>query len=508
VENAKQLGYGVVYSIAPSPLSAAQIWAGSDTGLIHLTRDGGGHWENVTPPQVGDWSKITQIEASHFNRGEAFAAVDRHRLDDMAPYLYRTRDFGKSWQLVVDGIAAHSFLNTIREDPKCKGLLFAGSEFGVYVSFDDGERWSSLQLNLPISSVRDFSIHGDDLVAATHGRAFWVLDDISPLRQMKGLAASGNRLFAPARAIRMTSDTFSGTPLPPEEPQAQNPPRGAYLDYYLEKTAVSTLVLEIVNAQNHPVRRYSSADKPWSPPRNVPIAARWFQKPSVLSAAAGMHRFVWDLRFGRSGEAGESDSDDDDGPGRWLGPLVTPGMYQVRLTVDGRTLTQPLQVIMDPRSQITPADLALQFEWSQRAFEGMMEARRAVGEIHRLQSAIGKLNGTRDPAAAQLGLLLAGDPGKKDGLETTTRALTAALKALQSADRTPPSQVIALCKESVRSLVAELAAWTSFKTKQLPALNDKLRAAGLGAKTVPAHSNTISKNQLACTTAVSRTTMR
>ena len=309
VENAKQLGYGVVYTIAPSPLIAPQIWAGSDTGLIHLTRDGGKNWKDVTPPNVSDWSKITQIEASHFNVAEAFAAVDRHRLDDMAPYVYRTRDFGKTWQLVVNGIAPNSFVNTIREDPKCKGLLFAGSEFGAYVSFDDGDHWTSLQLNLPITSIRDFAIHGDDLIAATHGRSFWVLDDISPLRQIKAVPSTGIYLFAPGKAIRMTSDNFSGTPLPPEEPQAKNPARGAYVNYYLAEPAANSVVLEILNAHGQAIRRYSSADKPGPPETNLPIAPRWFPQPQVLSKDAGMHRFVWDLRYGRTGEPGDSDDD-------------------------------------------------------------------------------------------------------------------------------------------------------------------------------------------------------
>ena len=182
--NAKQLGYGVVYTIAPSPLNPELIWAGSDTGLLHVTRDGGKSWQNVTPPGVTDWSKVTMIEASHFDPATAYAAVDRHRLDDQRPYLYRTRDYGKTWQEITSGIGATSFLNAIREDTQTKGLLFAGTELGVYVSLDDGDQWQSLQLNLPVTSVRDIAVHGDDLVIATHGRAFWILDNMALLRQL------------------------------------------------------------------------------------------------------------------------------------------------------------------------------------------------------------------------------------------------------------------------------------------------------------------------------------
>jgi photosystem II stability/assembly factor-like uncharacterized protein len=220
VENAKQRGYGNVSTIAPSPRNADLIWSGSNTGLIYLTRDGGKTWKNVTPPGLTDWSNISLIEASHFDPAVAYAAVDRSRLDDQKPYVYRTRDYGASWQLVTDGIAASAFVRAAREDPQIKGLLFAGTELGVYVSFDDGDHWQSLQLNLPVTSVRDLTIHGDDLVLATHGRSFWILDDITPLRQTReSEKASRAWLFRPATAIRIDNDTFVGTPLPPEEPQ-------------------------------------------------------------------------------------------------------------------------------------------------------------------------------------------------------------------------------------------------------------------------------------------------
>ncbi|MBV8832172.1 MAG: hypothetical protein JO108_23465, partial [Acidobacteriaceae bacterium] len=253
VDNARDRGYGVVYSIAPSPLDAREIWAGSDTGLVHLTRNGGANWVDTTPPGLSAWSKVTAIEAGHFGAGTAYVAVDRHRLDDMRPYLYRTHDFGKTWQPITAGIAPNAFLNAIREDPKRKGLLFAGTEFGVYVSFNDGDNWQPLQLNLPVTSVRDLVIHNDDLVIATHGRAFWVLDNITPLRQIEPASETTARLFKPSEAIRSTSDGFAGTPLPPDEPQAKDPPRGVYLDYYLPERASSEVVLEILDSTGHTV---------------------------------------------------------------------------------------------------------------------------------------------------------------------------------------------------------------------------------------------------------------
>jgi photosystem II stability/assembly factor-like uncharacterized protein len=218
-EIAKNEGYGIVSTIAPSSLSSGLIWAGSDTGLIHMTRDGGKSWKDVTPQGISAWSDISLIEASRFDPAVAYAAVDRSRLDDQTPYIYRTRDYGSSWQLITNGIASSCFLRAIREDPKTKRLLFAGTEFGIYVSFDLGDHWKSLQLNLPMTSVRDLTIHGDDLVIASHGRSFWILDDISPLRQ---IALDGNaqtaRLYRPAVAVRIDNDDFPGTPLPPEEP--------------------------------------------------------------------------------------------------------------------------------------------------------------------------------------------------------------------------------------------------------------------------------------------------
>ena len=280
IENAKERGYGVVFTIAPSALSRETIWAGSDTGLIHLTRDGGKKWKDVTPPGLTAWSKISFIEASHYDPAIAYAAVERSRLDDQAPYLYRTRDYGSSWQLITNGIAAHAFLRGIREDTEKKNLLFAGTELGVYVSFDDGDHWQLLQLNLPVTSVRDLTIHGDDLIVATHGRSFWILDDITPLRQASDAEkANAVWLYHPAPAYRIDNDTFTGTPIPPEEPTAENPPAGAIIDYFL-KSGATTVTLEILDAQQKLVRRFSSEDRhPRKSTRHCLLPSAGFPSP-------------------------------------------------------------------------------------------------------------------------------------------------------------------------------------------------------------------------------------
>jgi len=285
-ENAMQRGYGVVYTIAPSPLDAQLIWAGSDTGRIHVTRDGGKNWSDVTPPELSAWSKISLIEASYFDPATAYAAVDRHRLGDRKPYLYITHDYGKSWTLSVNGIADNHFVHAVRQDPEQKNLLFAGTEFGIYASFDAGGHWQPLQLNLPVSSVRDINIHGDDLIVATHGRSFWVLDDITPLRQAARVGGSRAYLYAPEAAVRVDNDDFLGTPLPPEEPQADNPPKGAILDYYLANAATN-VSLQILDAQGQVIRHYSSAEKHPAARPLLPIAERWFPKPPMLATSTG-----------------------------------------------------------------------------------------------------------------------------------------------------------------------------------------------------------------------------
>jgi photosystem II stability/assembly factor-like uncharacterized protein len=491
IENAKQRGYGVVFAIAPSALNRDLIWAGSDTGLIHLTRDAGKTWKDVTPNGLSAWSKISFIEASLFDPAVAYAAVDRSRLDDQTPYLYRTRDYGGSWQLITDGIGASAFARGIRqdnynyEDRKHKALLFAATELGVYLSFDDGDHWQSLQLNLPVTSVRDLTIHGDDLIIATHGRSFWILDDITPLRQTSEAGEKENPfwLYDPTPAFRIDNDGFTGTPLPPEEPTAENPPAGAIIDYFL-KSPASRVTLEILDMQQQLVRRFSSEDKHPEKHPPVPIAERWLPKPEVLQTTPGMHRFVWNLTWGSSGGPSADEESDSRSPS---GPKAVPGNYTVRFTVDGKPQTQILKVVMDPRSPATPEILQRQLQLGQQMFAETIDARRVLGEIGSVQKQLAEAEqkvGDKNPTlkAALAGaqsevkkILIEGitqpQPG---GLQSAYAALASALRVVEGGDRAVPSQAIAVYKESSERVREGMAEWVAFKKTKLLQLSQKL----------------------------------
>jgi photosystem II stability/assembly factor-like uncharacterized protein len=490
VENAKQRGYGVVTTIAPSFLNRDLIWAGSDTGLIHLTRDGGKNWKDVSPRGLSDWSEISLIEASHFDPAVAYAAVDRSRLDDQTPHLYRTRDYGATWQPITEGISAAAFLRAIREDPQSRGLLFTGTELGAYVSFDDGDRWQSLQLNLPVSSVRDLTIHGDDLVVATHGRSFWILDNITPLRQTaKVREANAAWLYHPAEAIRVDNDDFVGTPLPPEEPTAENPPNGAMIDYLL-KSPARKLTLELFDAQHKVVRRFSSEDQSATKHLSLPVAERWFPKPEVLAKAPGMHRFVWDLTWGSSGGPVADEETEYRNPS---GPKAVPGIYEIRLTVDGQAQTQPLQVVMDPRSSATPEILRQQLQLANQIFAETMEARRALAEISAMQKQISDAQRKPEAQSPELKSALAevqsgiakiltrkdNDPEGAARLQEAYKNLASALRVVERGDRAAPSQAIAVYKESSQQVKVCIGEWATFKQTKLPPLNQQLRQRSL-----------------------------
>jgi photosystem II stability/assembly factor-like uncharacterized protein len=488
IENAKREGYGVVFTIAPSPRNSDLIWAGSDTGLIHLTRDGGKNWKDVTPQGLSDWSKISLIEASHFDPAVAYAAVDRGRLDDQTPYIYRTRDYGATWQLVTNGLIAPSFLRAIREDPESKGLLFAGTEFGVYVSFDDGDHWQSLQLNLPVTSIRDLTIHWDDLVVATFGRSFWILDNIAPLRQvLEARRAAGPWLYRPATVVRIDNDSYSGSPLPPEEPTAENPPNGAMIDYFLPSPA-SAVRLEVFDEQQNLVRSFSSEDPRPAKHPPLPVAERWFSKPEALEKTAGMHRFVWNLAWSSSGGPSADEEAEYRNPS---GPRIVPGIYQVRLTVDEKTQHQSLKVIMDPRSPATPEVLTQQLQLGRQIFGETVEARRALAEIGSVQkqladiqqklgaqseqlksaladaqSAIGKILTNKEHAAAE-----------GPGLQDAYTGLASALRVGEGGDRAVPSQAIEVYRESSEQVKARIVEWARFKQTGLAQLNQRLREA-------------------------------
>jgi photosystem II stability/assembly factor-like uncharacterized protein len=351
-EQSKRLG--VIYTIAPSAVKAPLLWIGTDDGYVHVTQDDGKTWANVTPPGVTAWSKVTMLEASHFDANEAYAAIDRHRLEDYDPYIYRTKDAGKTWQKITTGLTPGVYMQTVKEDPKRRGLLVAGTELGVLVSLNDGDTWQSLQLNLPPSSMRDFSFHDNDLIVATHGRGFWVLDDISALRQSSDAATADAHLFKPADAFILPPSTDEGTPTQKDEPEAENPPNGAIIDYYLKTAATGPVTLEILNASGATVRRFASTDPvPTPDPNTLAVNAIWQRAQDPPSAAAGMHRFVWDLRpeppaggRGRGGRGGGGGAG-----GRGGLPPVAAGGYSVKLTVNGKSISQPLVVKRDPRER-------------------------------------------------------------------------------------------------------------------------------------------------------------
>jgi hypothetical protein len=341
---------GVIYTIAPSPLKAPVVWVGTDDGLIHLTRDDGKTWGDVTPQALTPWSKVVMLEASHFDVDAAYAAVDRHRLADEQPYVYRTRDGGQTWQRITKGLPPGVYVQCIKEDPERRGLLFAGTELSVFVSFDDGDSWQPLRLNLPPVSVRDIDVHEDDLVIATHGRGFWMIDNMTLLRQT-GDVSGDAFLFRPADTILTAPPSENGTPQPRDEPLAENRPYGALIDYYLKSNAPGPVTLDILDPAGDVVRSFSSGERP-APvdPDTLNVPAFWRPAPPARSAAAGHHRWVWDLRGPtppkpQPGPPGAAFY--EDGPRR--APLVLPGQYTVRLTVGGRSMSQPLVVRLDPR---------------------------------------------------------------------------------------------------------------------------------------------------------------
>jgi photosystem II stability/assembly factor-like uncharacterized protein len=366
--------FGVVYSLGPSPLEANTLWAGTDDGLIHVTRDGGRSWQNVTPAPLTPWSKVSQIEAGHFDAGTAYASVDRHRIADNKPYIYRTHDGGKSWQNVVAGIPEGAYVNSVKEDPRAKGLLYAATELRVYVSFNDGTQWQPLQLNMPVTSIRDIIVHRDDLAVATHGRGFWVLDQMTPLRDIasKGaeIGAARAYLFKPGETFAIRQGGMNGTPLPHEEPQEGNPPAGVVAYYWLKAPAGQPLKLELVDGGGA-VRACAASDTPARPvdTETLNVQPIWEQPAELPSAAAGMHRFALATGGGRGGFGGggrgaqpapardactgavqTNPAGRGGRGGRGGGGGLQSGQYTVRLTVDGQTYTQPVTIKPDPRN--------------------------------------------------------------------------------------------------------------------------------------------------------------
>lgn len=364
---------GVVYTVAPSYKDINTIWAGTDDGLIHVTKDGGKKWTNTTPAAITSWSKISLIEASHFDVNTAFAAVNRIRCDDMQPYIYKTNDGGKTWKLIVNGLPTNGPINAVREDPVRKGLIFAGSENAVYVSFDEGEHWQSLRLNMPATSIRDLVIKDDDLVLGTHGRGFWILDDITPLRQLTTTSLQ-TQLFQPQTAIRVRWNMNTDTPLPQEEPAGSNPPDGAIINYFLADDAKGGVKLEIKDAQGNSIRTYSSNDTLYTIPKsNTPDY--WIREQQILSGKAGAHRFLWDMHHTPLNEPAaypiaaiyKNTAPD------FTSPWVMPGVYTATLTVNGKTFSKQFRVKMDPRVKTPLAALQQQYNLSLTCYQSKIK---------------------------------------------------------------------------------------------------------------------------------------
>jgi photosystem II stability/assembly factor-like uncharacterized protein len=438
---------GVIYALAPSPLDVATIWAGTDDGLVHVTRDSGKTWTDVTPKELRSWDKISQIDAGHFDRGTAYVAVNAIRLDDQRPHVFRTRDYGASWTRLTNGLESAGPVNVVREDPVKPGLLFAGSELAVYVSADDGESWQSLRQNLPASSIRDLVVHENDLVIGTHGRSIWILDDIAPLRDLP--RSEDIYLFPPSRATRVRFNLFLDTPLPPEEPAGENPPDGAILDYYLKNVA-SRVSLEILDG-DEVIRTFRSDDaEERVDPDSLWHPTYWIRKPQTLSTGPGHHRFVWDLRYepppGTKREFAIA-AVYRKTPSAPQGPLVAPGRYTVRLTVDGSVLERSLDVRLDPRVTMTDEDLRLQTESSLVCYRSYLE----------LQEIRDTIDAGRSRREDWIRLRGDGAPGEPDTLYGSIREVPAdgetvvglqekflyLLKLLQQADARPTTQALA-----------------------------------------------------------------
>ncbi len=443
---------GVIYTVAPSHKDINTIWAGTDDGYIQVTRNGGKTWANVTPPGVGEWSKISLMDAGHFDANTAYAAVNRIRCDDMRPHIYRTHDGGKTWQEIVTGLP-NDPINVVREDPSRKGLLFAGSETAVYVSFDDGNNWQTLRLNMPATSIRDLVIKDDDLVVGTHGRSFWILDDISPLRQLTPeLAKNETVLYKPQRTYRVRWNMNTDTPLPPEEPAGQNPPDGAIINYHLSNKAGSVVMLAITDAAGKLVRQFRSDEKPYDIP-DVNLPAYWIRPQQILSGEAGAHRFMWDLHYTPlalppSYPIAATYRQTAPDP---TSPWVMPGTYTVTLTVNGKAYSQPLVVTMDPRIKTASAALKQQHDLSLAAYEGRKQ-------VLAMQQEAQSLNSKATTEAQKKSFVTT-----QTNLATLNRAFNAIFGILQDTDMPPTTQTVAAANQAQATLKKVIQEWEGVK---------------------------------------------
>jgi photosystem II stability/assembly factor-like uncharacterized protein len=488
---------GTILTIAPSPVTEGLIWVGSDDGNIQVTKDAGATWKNVTPPAVSTWSTINMLEASHFDAGTAYAAVNRNGLDDLHPHIFRTHDFGQTWQETVTGIRDIDFVRVVREDPVREGLLYAGTEEGAYVSFDDGEQWQSLRLNMPMVAIHDLALEQDDLVAATYGRSFWILDDVTPLRELADrFNPSQPRLFTPRTAIRVRRDENQDTPLPPEVPAGQNPPDGAVLHYYLPTDAPGELHLQIYDSAGTLVRSYSSAPIPPKKEKEDPfIASYWIASPQALPKTKGLHRFVWNLRYDDPPAIHEQSPYNypiaaivGATPLPPEGPLVMPGKYEVRLKIGEQVLRQPLEVKMDPRVAFIRNDLQSSIDLQLKISAALARNFAAYQQVKDLRVHLQDLKKRpkEDPVGAVALALdakaaaLEGEPTplleepKTVSFSAVNDTLTALMALVDGADFAPSEESFAAYQRTCKALNSTLSAWKELKNKDLLAFNQTL----------------------------------
>lgn len=493
---AKTTRRGVIYALGLSPLDGNRLWAGTDDGLIWTTTDAGANWKNVTPPELKPFWKVFNMDAGHFDAQTAYAAINTIRLDDMRPHLFRTHDGGKTWKEINNGIPDGAATSTIREDPKRKGLLYAGTETQVYVSFDDGDHWQSLRLNMPASSVRDLQIKDDDLIAGTHGRGFLILDNVTPLRQIAAKTSQENaHLYAPQTAIRIRGNMNPPTPWPPDMATGENPPDGAMIDYYIGPNFSGAVALEVLDSKGEVVGRFKSTDPvPPLDPR-YPDPTLWARPPRVVSADPGHHRFLWDMQY--SQVPGMSTGPDADQavpyntPSVSTAPWVLPGNYTVRLIAGGKTMSESLKIVMDPRVKTPATDLEQQFKVSKAIYDDLLRTTSAIHEITVLREQLkarekqAPVAGAGDSLEAKLDKIAGSERGGRGGggrggpmgppnLGSVRTQLARVEHQIQNADQAPTAAQVEAYGVVSKPLGDLLQQWEQLKQTDLKALNASL----------------------------------
>jgi photosystem II stability/assembly factor-like uncharacterized protein len=500
-ENISVEYYDVVFTLAESPLKAGLLWAGTDDGFVHTSPDEGKTWNNVTPKEMPEWSMVSLLDPSPHDAASAYIAVDRHKFDDFKPYIYKTHDSGKSWTKIAAGIPDGSYVHAVREDPKRKGLLFAGTETGIYVSFDDGAHWQSLKLNMPTTPIADLVVHGNDLAVGTHGRSFWVLDDLTPLRRMsQEIAASDVHLFPPSPAVRFHAGRARRAPV-----EAENPPEGAILYYYLKADQKDSLTLDILDAQKRVVRHYASREKKKdSPPDEGADEGEAEESPEHPGIKAGLHRFVWDLRY-EMPELVPTAIFDMGKPGT---PMALPGTYEVRLTVAGKAYEAPVEVQMDPRATATRAELDEQFALWMKTRDLLGEIHRSVLDMRAIRTQLGALkkqfqasaDENQKALAAQIDAVLKKmDPVEAELIEVKAKSsqdmcnyptklhnkVAWLMSSIGGGDSAPTGQEQEFYDEKRRESDAQINAWKKLLSDDIAALNQQIRGSGVPIIQVP-----------------------